>query len=346
MCLHGHTRHSEEPLVFLPRFLNKIPGAPGLARNVDFARAFFNPPLAPACALRLETRQIADLGLRPIVSLTDHDNIGAALELRALDSQQENPTSVEWTVPYHRSIFHFGIHNLPARSAKAWMSIMARHTAAPDERRLPEILAELSRIPEVLIVLNHPLWLEEGVEEAAHPPALERLLQECITWLHAFELNGTRPWAENAAASDLAKAHARPVISGGDRHGCEPAACLNLTNAASFSEFTAEIRDGHSSVAFMPHYHQPMTLRLVEAVCDIVRTYPEYPLRRRWIDRFFYRGSNGRPESLAALWKGREPVLLWPAIGTLRFVATAGVRGVLRTCFARQVFPSQVEALP
>ena len=30
------------------------------------------------------------------------------------------------------------------------------------------------------------------------------------------------------------------MISGGDRHACEPAACLNLTNAASFGEFVAE----------------------------------------------------------------------------------------------------------
>jgi hypothetical protein len=32
------------------------------------------------------------------------------------------------------------------------------------------------------------------------------------------------------------------IISGGDRHGCEPSAVLNLTNAKTFSEFIDEIR--------------------------------------------------------------------------------------------------------
>ena len=31
-----------------------------------------------------------------------------------------------------------------------------------------------ANIPEVLIVLNHPFWLEEGVEETDHRGALDR----------------------------------------------------------------------------------------------------------------------------------------------------------------------------
>ena len=87
---------------------------------------------------------------------------------------------------------------------------MAAYTAAPEERLLPEILSGLAGIPDVLIVLNHPFWLEEGVEEAEHRPALDRLLCECVTWLHAFELNGTRQWAENAATIELAEAYSTP----------------------------------------------------------------------------------------------------------------------------------------
>jgi nucleoside-diphosphate-sugar epimerase len=40
---------------------------------------------------------------------------------------------------------------------------------------------------------------------------------------------------------ELAREHSRPVISGGDRHACEPSACLNLTDAHSFAEFAAEL---------------------------------------------------------------------------------------------------------
>ena len=210
-------------------------------------------------------------------ALTDHDNIQAGMALQVTADCREVPVSVEWTVPCHRSILHLGVHNLPPDAARAWMSAMSNYTAAPQEQILPEILSELARIPEVLIVLNHPFWLEEGVEEADHHRALHRVLRECLPWLHAFELNGTRRWAENAAVADLAQTYARPVISGGDRHACEPAACLNLTDAGSFAEFAGEIRAGHSSVLFMPQYREAMPIRMLEAIWDILRPYPEYP---------------------------------------------------------------------
>jgi hypothetical protein len=213
---------------------------------------------------------------------------------------------------------------------------MAAYTAAPDEKSLCEILSACARIPEVLIVLNHPFWLEEGVEETDHRCALDRVLRECIGWFHAFELNGTRPWSENAATLELARTHSRPVVSGGDRHACEPAACLNLTNAESFSEFATEVRAGHSSVLFLPHYRQPMALRILEASGDILRTYPEYPSRRRWTDRFFYRSEDGVARSLADLWKDREPWVLKPATGILQLIATDRIRVALRTLLSRQ----------
>ena len=251
VCLHGHTLHSEECLDFLPRYLHLVPGVSQAIRGyqragTDFARAYWTPPLTPASALALEREQIVGLGLRPIVSLTDHDNLEAGLTLQVTADRRRVPISVEWTAPYQRSIFHLGIHNLPPRDARSWMAAMAAYTSAPNEERLPELLSALAEIPETLVVLNHPFWLEEGVSEAAHPPALARLLSECAQWIHAFELNGTRPWRENAETMELARAHSHPLISGGDRHGCEPAAVLNLTHAASFAEFAAEVRAGES----------------------------------------------------------------------------------------------------
>jgi hypothetical protein len=293
---------------------------------VDFARAWWTPPLSPACALRVERKQIADLGLRPLVSLTDHDNIEAGLSLQVAANPREVPVSVEWTVPYERSIFHLGIHNLPPAS----MAELARYSAAPDERCLPGLLRDLDRIPDVLIVLNHPFWLEEGIEAADHDRALSRLLRECIGWLHAFELNGTRRWKENKKVVDLAQAHSRPLISGGDRHACEPSACINLTNANSFAEFVAEIRDGHSVPYFMPHYREPMALRILEAARDILRPYPCYPGRERWTDRIFYRGKDGVARTLSAACHDRVPWMLTGATGFLQFLTTPGLRGALR----------------
>ena len=342
VCLHGHTMYSEECLSFLPRYLRSVPGISQIARAcergpepVDFSRAYWTPPLTAASALRLEREQIAKLNLRAIVSLTDHDNIEAGMALQVAADQRHTPVSVEWTVPYRRSIFHLGIHNLPPEAARSWMSTMSMYTLSAEEDLLPEILGELAAIPEVLIVLNHPFWIEEGVDHSDHRPALDRLLRRCNGWLHAFELNGTRGWRENQAAAALAAEWSRPAVSGGDRHACEPSACLNLTNARSFSEFAGEIRAGHSSILFMPHYREPMELRILEATRDILRRYPEYPGREHWTDRIFYRGQDGIARPVAQVWAGRVPWVLRPAIGVLEFFTHPGMRVALRYLLSR-----------
>jgi hypothetical protein len=329
--------HSQECLSFLPRYLHHVPGISQIVnyyerapRRVDFARAWWTPPLTPASALRLEQEQIAGLGLRPMVSLTDHDDIQAGLALGVTADPADTPVSVEWTVPYARSFFHLGVHNLPRKAAREWMAAMAAYTGAPRETALPAILNELARVPDVLIVLNHPFWLEEGVEEKDHPHALARILRECVDCFDAFELNGTRRWQENADTIELARAHGRPVISGGDRHACEPSACINLTNARTFAEFAAEIREGHSLIVFLPQYREPMTHRLLEASRDILRTYPEYPGRERWSDRIFYRGDDGVARTVAQIWYGREPRLLRGAVSAVQFLAGSRFRPALR----------------
>jgi hypothetical protein len=344
VCLHGHTMHSLECLSFLPRYLHLVPGISlavsryerGPKPRVDFSRAYWTPPLTPASALKLERDQIAAMGLRALVSLTDHDNIEAGMGLQLTTEPSQAPVSVEWTVPYERSILHLGIHNLPPASARHWLSTMASYTSSPDEHRLPATLSECARMPEVLIVLNHPFWLEEGIEEENHRKALVRFLKKCIPWIHALEWNGTRTWSENAAVMELARACSRPLISGGDRHAGEPAACLNLTNARCFAEFVSEIRDGCSSVVVMPHYREPMPLRVLEAAWDILRPYPEYAGRERWTDRFFYQADEGDLRPLSALWGDRVPWILKPATGAVQLFAAGGMRGALRFLLSRR----------
>ena len=201
---------------------------------------------------------------------------------------------------------------------------------------LPAILDEFARCPEVLIVLNHPFWLEEGVHEEDHRRALDEVLRCCIGWLDAFELNGTRRWNENAETVQLARAHGRPLISGGDRHACEPSACLNLTNAGSFAEFVSEIHAGRSRILFMPHYREPMALRVLEASRDILRTYPEYPGREHWTDRVFYRGANGIARSVAQIWEGREPLLVAGAAAAVQFFGESRFRPAMRLFFSER----------
>ncbi len=337
VCLHGHTMHSKECLWFLPRYLHQVPGISQLVRHyergprkIDFTRAWWTPPLSPASALSLEREQIGQLGLRPIVSLTDHDDIEAGLALNVTADAAETPLSVEWTVPYERSILHLGIHNMPRKAAPEWMALMGAYTAAPREDALPSLLRGFAQTPDVLVVLNHPFWLEEGVNEDDHRCALDNFLRECIAWMDAFELNGTRRWNENADTVALARSHRRPVISGGDRHAAEPGACINLTNARSFAEFVSEIHAGHSSILFLPQYREPMAQRVLEAIRDILRTYPEYPGRERWADRIFYRGDDGVARTLTQIWQDREPWWLTGTAATVQLLAGPPLRPALR----------------
>jgi hypothetical protein len=97
VCLHGHTMHSKECLSFLPRYLHRVPGVSQIVTHyeggpqpaVDFSRAFWTPPLTPASALRVERQQIVKLGLRPMVSLTDHDSIAAGMALQVTADSRE-----------------------------------------------------------------------------------------------------------------------------------------------------------------------------------------------------------------------------------------------------------------
>jgi hypothetical protein len=347
VSLHGHTMHSEECLSFLPRYLHMVPGISQIvsgfergADRVDFARAWWTPPLTPASALGVERKQIETMDLRPLVSLTDHDNIDAGMTLQATADPREVPISMEWTVPFDRSIFHLGIHNLPLASAREWMSRLALFTSAPDEKLLPGILNELGAIPDVLIVLNHPFWLEEGITQLDHDCALPRILRECLSSIHAFELNGTRVWKENGKVIELARTYNRPLISGGDRHACEPSACINLTNAGTFSEFVAEVRGGRSVPYFMPHYREPMALRILETAWDILRPYPGYPGREKWTDRIFYLGKDGIARPLTEVWRERTPWLmttpLSAATGFLQLLTAPGLRVAMRQLLAER----------
>jgi hypothetical protein len=347
VSLHGHTMHSQECLSFLPRYLHQIPGVSQITRHyerpltgsspaVDFARAYWTPPLSPAAALRLEKGQIEGLALHPIVSLTDHDDIEAGLALQVAHDRADTPVSVEWTVPYHRSILHLGIHNLPPCAERSWLAAMADYTSTPNEARLPELLSSLASIPDALVVLNHPFWLEEGVVPEDHEHALAKFFPQCLAWIHAFELNATRPWRENAATIALAHAHGRPLISGGDRHASEPSANLNLTNAQCFSEFVAEIKHGNSTLLFMPQYREPLGLRILEAGWDILRPHPEYPGRERWTDRIFYRGEDNIPRPLSAIWKDRVPWMLNIPTAVVQILATRQLRAAIRLLLAQR----------
>lgn len=316
VSLHSHTNQSRETLKFLAmlgsrycimrRMMQRLERRSEVnhGMRVDYARSYWTPPMPPKLAFDLESGQIAKLGLAPLVSLSDHDNIKAPLLLRSVVGNRHSPISVEWTVPCGAQAFHLGIHNLPAATASDWMQTFAAYTERPSAGQLQEILAALHAIPEVLVVFNHPMWDLYRVGDETHYRMVNDFLRENSVWIHAIELNGLRNWKENREAARLAESWNMVLISGGDRHGVEPNAAINLTNAGSFDEFVGEIReDRRSVVLFMPQYAQPWKHRILRSAIDAVRHYPHFPPgSQKWDERVYHPDANGIPQPLSALW--------------------------------------------
>ncbi|MFP5229436.1 MAG: hypothetical protein ACLGXA_17630 [Acidobacteriota bacterium] len=320
VSLHSHTRHSQESLEFIGAFLRQRPATrkwfeaqKECCRRVtgielDFDRAYWTPPLCERMAQDVELRQIEQLGLRPMVSLTDHNSIEACLLLRKDAAFPDVPISTEWTVPFGKAVFHFGIHHLPPADADSIMAAMHEATFLADEDRILRLFAEISRIPEVLVVFNHPLWNFYKIPQDQFMYDLTRFLEAGNRYVHALELNGMRSHAENRGVLRLTADWNQILISGGDRHGCEPNASLNLTNAADFSEFVDEVREGRqSTVLVMPQYAVPLGWRLYQNFTHVVAEYPDHPEGRRlWDERTFHPDRSGGVVPMRRLWKSGE----------------------------------------
>lgn len=344
VSLHSHTNQSKESLLFIPAFTEKWAllrwalkeQCKKSVRPVDFSQAYWTPPLPPKLAFELESNQIeVDLDLMSLVSLTDHDSIGAPSALRQLPDALPVPYSVEWSVSFEGAVFHLGIQNLPESQAHLIMDDLAAYTRNPSAPRLMELLAALHANPEVLIVFNHPHWDQYCLGQSTFRSILDRFLQSHVQFIHAFELNAMRSWTENKGVIELAAVWRRPLISGGDRHGCEPSAALNLTRATSFSEFVHEIRiEQLSHIVFMPQYAELLGIRFMQTVIDTIRDYPEHPVgSRRWDERVFHMDfQTGCHRPLSALWKAPPPYL-GRIFSIFRMVENASVRHALNFTF-------------
>jgi len=349
VSLHGHTNQSAETLDFLANLGNQYPVMrPLLSRlerrseekygvRVNYAKAYWTPPMTPKLAFDLESGQIEKLDLAPMVSITDHDNIKAPMLLRTVPSARQIPVSVEWSAPYGPQSFHLGVHNLPSARATQWMATLADYTAHPSDARLTEILAALNAEPNVLLVFNHPMWDLYLIGKEKHEFLVNEFLQKNGAHFHALELNGLRHWSENRATRQLAEKWHMLLISGGDRHGVEPNATINLTNASSFTEFVHEIRrEKKSNMLFLPQYAEPWKHRILQSTIDAVRNYPEFPLgSRNWDQRVYHPDLNGVVRPLSELWPGgRAPRAMRLVIGAVQLMGRGLVSGGLRMAWS------------
>src|SRR5579863_4421548 len=350
VSLHSHTNQSKETLDFLANLGSRYAAIrPLLARlesraeakhgvRINYAASYWTPPMTPKLAFDLESGQIEKLELHSMVSITDHDTIAAPMLLRTIPSARRIPVSVEWSVPYGGvQDLHLGVHNLPSGRAKEWMQTMADYTARPKEERLKEILLALHDEPDVLLVFNHPLWDLFLVGEEKHSFLVNEFLQKYGGLMHALELNGLRNWEENRAVRRLAQQWNIVLISGGDRHGVEANANINLTNAQSFTEFVHEVRrERMSHVLFMPQYAQPWKHRLLQSTLDAIRDYPDFPQgSRSWDERAYHPDANGVVRPLREIWPhGHAPFSIHWAIKAVQMLGNGPVSGGLRIAWS------------
>lgn len=333
ISMHCHSMHSKEILDFVPYYAERIPILSSVwkrkmrkfeeseGRSPNFNIGYWTPPLTGQQVFESEAISIENLGLVPIVSVTDHDSIDANTEINETVPNRFAPISMEWTVPFGHAFFHIGVHNLPPERAKEISQQLLGYTSdpdGPDDERLSELLAMMHVIPEMLVVLNHPIWDIEMIGQQKHETALHEFLRTHGCWIHAMEINGFRSMDENNAVTELAEACGLPMVSGGDRHCCQANTMINVTNAASFSEFVSEVRiDKHSEVLVLPDYHKPLPSRQLRSMSQILGVFPEFPDgRQSWSDRIFFDAEDGlgaRP--LTEHWNGQLPgwtrVAMW-----------------------------------
>jgi hypothetical protein len=217
------------------------------------------------------------------------------------------------------------------------MQTLEDFTANPDGKRLLEILVALNEEPNVLVVFNHPIWDLFLIGQKKHEFLVGEFLQKYGAWLHALELNGLRNWEENRAVRRLARKWNMLLISGGDRHGVEPNANINLTNAANFTAFVHEIRrEKRSDVLFMPQYAEPWKHRILRSTLDAIRDYPDFPIgSRTWDERAYHPDANGVIRPLKDLWpKGRAPLAIGCLIKLVQLLGKAPVSGGLRIAWS------------
>jgi hypothetical protein len=357
VSLHAHTHHSCEVLSDLPPYISKIPFVgPRFDREidrrrardqvVDFSKGWWHPPASPRAVFESETAQIDErFGLASFVSVTDHDDITAGLELQRLYAARRAPISFEWTVPFHEGFFHLGVHDLASRDATAWFEQLSALTRGHGDEGLDDMLDAL-HAAGVLIVFNHPLWDLAGVGEAQHVRRLREFLDAHQSRIHAFEINGYRSRGENGGVRTLSRERCLPLISGGDRHALAPNAVLNVTRATTFAEFAAEIRDGVSHVVVMPEYQQHLAARIVESANDVLASYRTTSTRwQRWTDRVSCE-FEGNVRPLSHHWPDGGPLWVRSAIATFKIVTAAPVMRVWRAVAQRGEANTQVTPIP
>ena len=348
--IHSHTHFSKENLGFIPFYASRIPWVAGRVKgaceryrdrngtDLDFTRAYWTPPLSPEEVWSSEVGQIEDeLGMSALVSITDHDSIDAPKSM-----EHRVPMSMEWTTPFMGGYFHLGVHNIETGLEDEVARELQRFTAGSSEYSASDLLFGLHHSRRTLVVINHPLWDVERIGEEAHRTALQAFLAEHHEFIHAFEINGFRPWAENLEVLRLGESWAMPVVAGGDRHGTAPNSVLNVTEASTMEEFAMEVREDRiSDVVLMPSYGDSLFTKQLRTAGDAVQFYPQHlPHRRQWTDRVFFEKHAGHVQPLSQYLTEGTPTWLKLVLMVVRGLGNSSLHRLMNSYSSSKKFTS------
>jgi hypothetical protein len=278
---HNHSEYSIENLAsinevvklpFMRPFRRVLQAAFGLALipDLNYADIYYRPPFTVEEVLRMESANVASLGFDGVhLGITDHDEIAGSVELLQKNPENAHRTALgeELSFRFEDYLFHLGIVGLPESGiAETHSNLQAAARAGR-----PDDLFEMLCASGCLVVLNHPLvpW---GKDPHRKIP-VEELLRKYGWAIHALEYNGMRSREENDRVLQLAKHVSKPVIGGGDSHLLLSSSVLSVSQACSFSDFAAEVKEGHAVPLITPMYFAPLNWKIFLRVLYFIAHY-------------------------------------------------------------------------
>jgi hypothetical protein len=261
-------------LWFMRPFRHVLQRAFGLApgANLDYAEVYYRPPLTVDDVLCTESSSVAHLGFDGVhLGITDHDEIAGSVELlrKHPANAHRNVLGEELSFRFQNYLFHLGITDLPESGVA---ETHANLQAAARAERLDDLF-EILNASGCLVVLNHPLvpWGKHNGPRRKIP--VEELLQRYGWAIHALEYNGMRGQEENGRVLALAKHVNKPVVGGGDSHLLLPSSVLSVSQAASFRDFAAEVKQGRAVPLITPTYFAPLRWKIFLRVLYFIAHY-------------------------------------------------------------------------
>ncbi len=298
---HTHSCHSIENLAslnqvvnlwFMRPFRRVLQRAFGLAAGsgLDYAEVYYQPPLTIEDVLRVESAGVAPLGFDGVhLGITDHDEVAGSVELlrKHPENAQRNTLGEELSFRFQNYLFHLGITDLPESTV---VETHASLQAASRAERLDDLF-EILRASGCLVVLNHPLVPWGKDKDQRRKILVEELLRGYGWAIHALEYHGMRGQEENDRVLQLAKQVGKPVIGGGDSHLLLASSVLSLSQAASFRDFAAEVKEGRAVPFITPAYFAPLGWKIFLRVLYFIAHYRQIghfrgqPVRELLADR-------------------------------------------------------------